>query len=142
MLKGHPTIEPDDFQEIHFSQPFAIKDYFRAARIEDLECLDLVGFGVGHHLLAGQHRPGCRSAARIAHHRSEIADDQHRDMAQILKLPQLEEIDRMPQMQIGRRRVDAEFDSKRTSLFQFLFQFGFIDQLRATPFQKFYRLFR
>ena len=62
-------------------------------------------------------------------------------MTQILKLPQLKEIDRMPQMQIRRGRIDAEFDSKRAPFFQLLFQFGLIDQLRATPFQIFYRLF-
>jgi hypothetical protein len=100
LLKSHPAIELDDFQEIHFPKPFAIKDYLRSIRIENLESLKFVGLGVGHHLLTGQHRPGCRPATRVTHHRSEIANQQNREVTQILKLPQLKQIDRMPQMQI------------------------------------------
>ncbi len=57
LLKGYPAIQIDDIKEGHFSKPIAVKHNFRSGRIENLECLVLVGFGIGHDLFTGQHRP-------------------------------------------------------------------------------------
>src|ERR1700745_430657 len=80
LLQGHPTVQPDDLQEIHFSQPLAVKDRFRAVWIENFECLAFVGFGVGQYLVSSQHRTSCRSATRVTNHGGKVADDQNREV--------------------------------------------------------------
>ncbi len=52
-------------------------------------------------------RPRYGSSARIADHRGEIADDQHRLMSEILKLPQLSKNQRVTEMKIGTGRINA-----------------------------------
>jgi hypothetical protein len=64
-------------------------------------------------LLARQHRAGHRAAARVAHARGVVADDQHDRVAGVLELPQLLEHDRVPEMQVGRGRVQAELGAQR-----------------------------
>ena len=89
-------------------EPFAIEDA-SSVRIENLDAWAAVAFRVVHHLLVRQLRTCNGTTARIADHRGEIADDEHRLMTQILKLPQLSQNDRVAEMNIRTRRIDAEF---------------------------------
>ena len=55
------------------------------------------------------------AAARIADASGEIADNQHNHVAGVLKLPQLLQNDRVPEVDVGRGRVDAELHPQRSS---------------------------
>ena len=60
------------------------------------------------------------AAARVADHRSEIADDQNRLMTEILKLPQLPEDQRVAEMKIRTGGIDPQFDAQRPAEREFL----------------------
>ena len=57
-----------------------------------------------------QHRAQDRLAGGVADAGGEIADDQDDQMPGVLELPQLLEDDDVTEMDVGRRRVDAELD--------------------------------
>ena len=68
--------------------------------------------GVRVDLVAGEHRPRRRAPARVAHARGVVADDQHDAMAEVLELAQLLQHDRVPEVDVGRRRVEPELDAQ------------------------------
>ena len=70
---------------------------------------------VGVDLLAGQHRPRRRAAARVAHARGVVADDQHDGVARVLELAQLLEHDGVAEVDVGGGRVEPELDPQRTA---------------------------
>ena len=72
-----------------------------------------VGAGVGLDLVGGQRRAGGRAAGGIADPGGEVADDQHREVSEILELAQFVQNDRMAEMDVGRGRVDAELHPQR-----------------------------
>ena len=67
-------------------------------------------------LLAGEHRPGGRAPARVAHARGVVADDQDDGVAEVLELAQLLQHDGVAEVQVGRGRVQAELDAQRAAL--------------------------
>ncbi len=113
LLERHAAVEPDDLLVVHHLEPFAVEHDLRPGGVEHLERLPPVGFGVGHDGFVRQLRPGDRAAAGVADHRGEIADDEDALMAEVLELPQLLENDRVAEMDVGRGRVNAEFDAQR-----------------------------
>ncbi len=60
-----------------------------------------------------QTRAGRRLARRVADHGGEVAEDQHRDVAEVLEQPQPPEHDREAEVEVGGGRVDAELDPQR-----------------------------
>jgi hypothetical protein len=82
-------------------------------RIEDPERLLLKGPRVGVDLLGREQRPQRRTATRIADPGRVVADDQDRDVAGGLELPQLLEHDHVAEVDVGGGRVDAELDAQR-----------------------------
>ena len=84
--------------------------------VEHLEGLALEGLGVGVDLLAREHRAGSPSARRVAHARGVVADDQDDRVAEVLELAQLAQDDGVAEVDVGRRRVDAELDAQRPAL--------------------------
>ena len=70
---------------------------------------------VGVDLLAGQHRPRRRAAARVAHARRVVADDQHDGVARVLELAQLLEHDGVAEVDVGGGRVEPELHPQRTA---------------------------
>ena len=106
LLQRHHAVEANDLFELHWFEPFAVRDDARASGIEHLECLLAIGLGVGHDLFAAQLWASRGPAARVADHRSEIADDQNRLMTEILKLPQLPENQRVAKVKIRTRGID------------------------------------
>ena len=101
LLQRHPTVESNDIFKRHGSKPVAIANGFCPRRIENLKCLLAVSRRIRLDFTVGQLRPRHRATARIANHSSEIADDQNRLMAQLLKLPQFPQNNGVPEMNIG-----------------------------------------
>ena len=59
--------------------------------------------------------PGDRLARRVADHRGEVADDQHRDVAEVLEQPQPAQHHGEAEVEVGGGRVDAELDPQRAA---------------------------
>src|SRR5205085_7542136 len=57
--------------------------------------------------------PGSGPPARVADHGSEIADDEDGLVAEILELPELPQDDRVTKVEVGARRIHAEFHAQR-----------------------------
>ena len=57
--------------------------------------------------LGRERRPGGRPPRRVADPGGEVADDQHRDVAEVLELAQLAQHDREAEVDVGGGRVDA-----------------------------------
>src|SRR5205814_1441827 len=91
LLQRHHAIEANDLFELHGFEPFAVGEDARPRRIEHFEGLLAIRFGVGHDRFAAELWASRGPAARVANHRSEIADNQNRLMTEVLKLPQLPE---------------------------------------------------
>ena len=69
--------------------------------------------GVAVDLLGLEHRPQRRAPRRVADARGEVADDQHDGVAGVLELAQLLQHDGVSEVDVGRRRVDAELHPQR-----------------------------
>ena len=85
-------------------------------RPQHLGRLAPVGLRVRVDLLARQHRPRDRAARRVPHARGVVAHDQHDDVAGVLELAQLRQHHGVAEVEVGRRRVQAELDAQRTAL--------------------------
>ena len=96
-------------------EPLAVAPQLEPRRVvvEDLERLLLVGAGVRLDLLDGQHRPQLGAPARVPDARGEVADDQHDHVAGVLEVAQLAQHDRVPEVDVGRRRVDPQLHAQR-----------------------------
>ena len=99
-------------------EPFAVEAQLVALGIlvEDLLRLALVGARVGLDLLVAQHGPRVRATARVADARRVVADDQHDAVAEVLELAQLLQDDRVPEVDVRRRRVQAELHAQLAAL--------------------------
>ena len=67
-------------------------------------------------LLTGQHGARVRAPAGVAHARRVVADDQHDDVTQVLELAELLQHDRVAEMDVRRRRVEAQLHAQRASV--------------------------
>ena len=67
-------------------------------------------------LLAREQRPGRRAAARVADPRGEVADDEDHLVAEVLELAQLLQDDGVAEVDVGRRRVEAELHAQLAAL--------------------------
>ena len=126
---GHGALggQGDHAAGTQFVQPGGVEDDLGLLRVEDLEDLLLVGFGIAEHVLAGQHLAGLGLAARVADHAGEVADQEVDLVPQLLKLAQFLDQHRMPQVQVRGGGVETGLDRQRHAglerLRQFLFQF-------------------
>src|SRR6202162_3242048 len=93
-------------------EPPAVKVHYRLFRTENPENLRLVGLGVLRNLLPRQRRPRRRASGRIADHPGEISDQEDDGVSKILKMLELAQQDRVSQVQIGRRRIEARLHSQ------------------------------
>ena len=71
-----------------------------------------------------QRRPRHVAAGGIADHAGEIADEERDLVAELLELPHLVEQHGVPEMQVGRGRVEARLDVQRLAPAQLLDQLG------------------
>jgi hypothetical protein len=77
-----------------------------------------VGLRVRVDLLAREHGPRGRAPGGIPHARGVVPDDQDDRVAGVLELAELGQDDRMAEVDVGRRRVQAELDAERPALRQ------------------------
>jgi len=59
----------------------------------------------------------------------EVAEDQDRGVAELLELSELAEHDRESEVDVGRRRVDAQLDAERCAALELARQVGFGDEI-------------
>ena len=69
-----------------------------------------------------ESRPGLRLPGRIAHPRGEVADDQDRDVAGVLELPQLVEHDGPAERHVGGRGIESELHAQGPSEREFVLE--------------------
>src|SRR5262245_27612703 len=103
----HARAEAQDVREREAREPFAVAVDLRTRGIEDLEDLVRVRARVRLDLGRGEDGTGRRAPARIADERREVADDQHRLVPELLELAQLEEGNRVPEVDVRRGRINA-----------------------------------
>src|ERR1035438_7416126 len=115
-------------------EPPAVEVHHRFFRAENLENLRLVGLGVLRNLLPRQRRPRRRAPRWIAYHSGEISDEEDDRVAEVLKMFELAQQDRVPQVQIGSGWIEARLHPQRFArserTFEFGAQFGFLNNLR------------
>ena len=85
-----------------------------------------------------QARAGDRFPRRVADHRGEVADDQHRDVAEILEEPQSPQHDREAEVEVGGGGVDAELDPQRPVGRELLAELLFGDDVDGAGRQQFH----
>ena len=100
--------------EGHLTQPLAIATHFGALWIEQLERLIAVRGSVRLQHFSRLHRAEGVFVRRVADQPGEVPDQQDRLMTQLLEQGQLAQRDAMADVQVGRRRVDAEVDAQRS----------------------------
>src|ERR1035437_2679545 len=105
LLRG----QTDEVLGRELREPPAVEIDNRLFRAENFEDLRLVGFGVLRNLLPRQRRPRRRAPRRIADHSGEIADQKDDRVTEVLKMFELAQEDRVPQVQIGCGRIKARF---------------------------------
>src|ERR1700712_4892501 len=129
--------QANEISRTELIHPSGVESHFGLGRIENLENLRLVGLGVVQDLLASQRRASSALAARITDHSGEVADQEDHLVTQILKLAQLINKHRMPQVQIGRRRIETGLDAQWLPALKLGDQFR-LDQefIRAALYQR------
>ena len=115
--------------------PVAVRDKLRPGRVENLEGLGAVGFGIRRDFLAGELRPRRRAPARIADHGSKIANDQNRLVPKILKLAELSQNNRVSEMQIRAGGINPELHPKRPAKRELRPQFLLANDLGSALFK-------
>ena len=129
--------QTDQFAGAHGAHPATVEHDQGLFRMQNLENLLLVGFGVLDHLVAGKRLAGHILARGVADHAGEITDQEHRLMAQFLELLHFVEQHGMPQVQIGGGGVESGLDAERPALGQALDQRLFRDELGGASFDDF-----
>src|SRR5207302_10915601 len=84
-------------------------------------------------LLPRARRPGLVLPRGVADHAGEVADQELHLVAQLLEMPQLVDHHGVPQVEVGRRRVEAELDAQLAAARQLPRQLLPDDQLLASP---------
>jgi hypothetical protein len=114
--------ELDEACGVHGLPPGGVEADLGFLGVEDLEDLGLVGAGVRLDFLFAQRLTGHVLAGRIADHAGEVADQEHHVVAEILELAQLVDEDRVAQVQIWGRGVEAGLHPQRPARGQALLQ--------------------
>src|SRR5262249_42519754 len=68
-------------------------------------------------------------ARRVADHPREIADDENDAMPRALEIPHLPHDDGMPEVDVGRRRVETDLHGERGALRELALQILLVDQI-------------
>ena len=109
------------------------------AQVDDPADLSEIVEGVGLDLFLGQLGSGLVAARRVADQGRVVADDDDGRVAQVLKLPQFPQGDRVPEVDVDARGVDAVLDAQRPIFadrpLELLEELGFRDDLVDSAFQ-------
>ena len=100
----------------HRSHPSTVKFNGGFAGVENLEDLSLIGRGIVPHLFFGQGFTGFGYAGRISDHPGEITDQEDDLVAEILKVLQFMDQDRMPKMKVRCRWIKPRLNTQGTIL--------------------------
>ena len=126
--------QPDHVFPSQLAKPVAVEAHLGLLRIEDLEDLRLVGFGVALDGLAGHRRTRDVAAGGVADHAGHVADQEDDGVAEVLKVLHLAQQHGVAQVQVGRGGIEPRFDAQLASglfaLDQALAQILFADDLR------------
>src|SRR5204862_6479080 len=136
LLQSDAAIQTDDVFERHGTKPVTVADRFCALGIKNLKRLLAISRRVCAHFLMRQMRPCNGSTARVANHSSKIAENENRLVAEVLKLPQFAQNNRVPKVNIRCRRVHPKLDEQGSVQRKLLAQFAIIDDLRGALFQQ------
>src|SRR5512135_304476 len=104
--------EPNDSLGTELVGPRGIEQDFGLFRIENLEYLLAVGRRIAGDLVARERRARLVLARGVADHAGEVADQELHLVAEFLKMPQLVDDHGVTEVQVGRRRVQAELDTQ------------------------------
>ena len=110
------------------SNQLRVEHHLRLLGVEDLRHLCAVALRVLQDLLARKGRTRLVLAGGIADHAGEVADQELHLMAQLLELAQLVDHHRMPEMQVGRRRVEAQLHAHGRVALELAHQLALDDQ--------------
>jgi hypothetical protein len=116
LCERHPRGQADPVFAGEGGQPARVEVDHRGVAVEQLEDLPLVGLGVGGDLVASELRARRFLAGRVADHAGEIADQEDDAMPELLEVVHLADHHRVAQVEVGRRRIEADLDGERTSL--------------------------
>ena len=97
-------------------EPLAVEAHLGLQRVEDLEHLLLVGLGVRLDLRPRERRPRLRAPGGVADHAREVADHEHHAVPEVLEVLHLPDQNGVAEVQVGRRRVEADLDRERAAL--------------------------
>src|SRR5712692_6855080 len=104
--------EPNNVFSRHFAEPFAVVANFSFFAVEDFEDLSEVGLGIRINLLSGQRWAGFGLSRWVTNHRRKVANQENRGVAEVLKMLELSNDDRVAEMNVGRSRVHAEIHAQ------------------------------
>ena len=125
LLHGDAGVEAEDVFEGHLPEPVTVEDDLGFVRVEDLEGLGGVGFGVGEDVLAGKRGTGGGAAGGVADAGGEVADDEDGLVAEELELAEFLHDHGVAEVDVGRGGVDAEFDAEGSALAELVGEFLF-----------------
>ena len=111
LLQSHPAVQANDVLKRHGAKPVAVTHRLRARGIKNFECLLAIRCRICDHFLMRQLRPRNGTTARVADHSGEVANDQNGLVAEVLKLPQFSQDNRMAKVNVRGGRIDSEFYS-------------------------------
>ena len=119
----------DDVDELERLEPLAVEADLGFVRVQNLEHLLFVRFGVAVDFLARHGRPGGVAAGWVADESGNIANQKNHGMTEILEVFHLPKQDGVAKMEIGSGGIEPGFDAQRAAGFfglnQALAQFFF-----------------
>ena len=125
--------ELDEAGGAQLLEPGGVELEPRLALVENLERLLPVGFGILEDLFTGGLRPRFGPPGRIADHSREVADDENDLVPKILELLHLPHHHRVPEVDVGRRRIETDLDDERLDAFtralELLAELFLVDQI-------------
>ena len=134
LLQCHAAVETDHVFEGHGAEPVAVGHRLRTRGVKNFACLLTVRRRVCEHFFMGEMRPCNGATAGVADHPREIADDENCMVAEVLKLPQFSQNNRVAEMNIRGCRIDPELDAQRPAERKFIAQLIFVNDLRGALF--------
>ena len=113
---GHAGREPYESFGAERGQPGAVELDGGLLRIEDPEGLSRIRRGVRLDLRPRQLGPRGLAAGGVADHGREIPDDEDDAVAGVLEVLHLPEDDGVPEVNVGRRGIEADLDGQAATL--------------------------
>src|SRR5439155_11605581 len=123
--------EPQHVLDAERLEPFRVATEFDAVTVDDPPELLEERLGVAIDLVLRQAWADRRPARRIADPGGEVPDDQHRDVAGVLELPELPEHHGPPERHGGGGRIQAQLDAEGPAEGQLLLQPALGSDLRG-----------